>query len=189
MKTAIKLCVFAFLVLVAFRLVSPTPSPNSEQQISFDKSPPASRQSQPVTSSAPDRPHWEYESEDTDAGSHTLLIGCISSNEDLHFEWPYRDNHARLCLKSDGTAFIAISDGQILSGDDHGARIRLGNGHTKLYDLESPSDYSSKAAFIAPAGPVFAAARRGERIAIEVTYYDAGNQTATFSPDAPLRLK
>lgn len=188
MKTAIKVCVFAFLVLVAFRLISPTPQ-SSEQQISFDKSPPASRQSQPVTTSASDGPHWEYESEDTDAGSRTLLIGCISSNEKLHFDWPYRDNYARLCLKSDGTAFIVIGDGQILSGDDHGARIRLGNGRSKSYGLETPSDYSAKAAFIAPAGPVFAAARRGERIAIDATYYDAGNQTATFSPDAPLRLK
>jgi hypothetical protein len=97
-----------------------------------------------------------------DAGSKVERIGCIQSDEMLHFDEPYHDNYATLCFRTDGSAIFSIEDGQILSGDDHGARIRLGNAAPRSFGLDQPSDYSSTSVFIAPASPLFAAAKAGK---------------------------
>jgi hypothetical protein len=142
-----------------------------------------------TTTPAEVAPKWEYSTVGMDAGTKKRLVGCIQSSAKVHLEFPYKDTLATLCLRSDGSAMLSIESGQILTGDNHGARIRFGDAAPRSFSLDQPSDYSSTVAFIVPSGPLFAAARSGKKITVEATYYDAGSQTATFSPDVPLVLK
>jgi len=117
-------------------------------------------------------------------------VGCIDSNEMVHLNAPYEDVFARLCLRTDGAAVIMLrGDGQLLSGDEHDAIVRIGSGQARRFALEQPADYSTNKAFIEPAGPLFAAAKSGKPITIEATYYEAGDQTTTFSPSEALKFK
>ena len=138
----------------------------------------------------PDRPNWDYNSYQTNAGSKTVQVGCIDSDEMVHLNAPYEDTSARLCLRTDGAAILMLNgDGQLLSGEEHGAIVRIGNGPSRHFSLDEPADYSSNKAFIEPAGPLFAAAKAGKPMTIEATYYEAGDQTTTFSPSEALKFK
>jgi hypothetical protein len=118
-----------------------------------------------------------------------MRIGCIDAVDTVHLNSPYLDTRAMLCFRSDKTILFALyGDGQMLSGDRHGAIIRIGDGPARSFSLEEPSDYSSDRAFIVPAGSLFAAAMAGKSISIEATYYQAGSQTLTFAPTQPLDL-
>lgn len=143
----------------------------------------------PVPAAVEPAPTWAYHTNSSDAGAKKVRVGCIESEDQLRFESPYKNTVATLCFRSDGGVWMSIGSGQLLSGDSHGARIRFGDSAPRSYSLEQPSDYSSDAAFIAPAGPIFAAARSGKNITVEATYYDAGRQSVTFRPNAPLVLK
>jgi hypothetical protein len=134
-------------------------------------------------------PSWDYETVDRDAGARKVRAGWIQSDDQIRLESPYENTFARLCFRSDGGVWLSIASGQLLTGKSHDARIRFSNSAPRSFSLEQPSDYSSDAAFIVPSGPVFAAARGGKKIAVEATYYEAGLQTATFSPNSPLVLK
>jgi len=139
---------------------------------------------------APDRPNWDYNSYQTNAGSKTVQVGCIDSDEMVHLNAPYEDTSARLCLRTDGAAILMLNgDGQLLSGEEHGAIVRIGNGPARHFSLDEPADYSSNKAFIEPASPLFAAAKAGKPITIQATYYEAGDQTTTFSPSEALKFK
>ena len=138
----------------------------------------------------PDKPQWEYDTFTMDAGSKTVKIGCLRSDEMVTLNSPYTNVYTHLCFRTDGSVFLGlIGDGQLLSGIEHGARIRIGSEPVKSFSLVEPADYSSNIAFIEPRGPLFAAATAGKQIYIEATYYDAGVQTVTFSPPEPLKLK
>jgi len=144
----------------------------------------------PAAAPAPEKHDWDYDTATMDAGSRPVKIGCIESDQMVHLNSPYEDTFARLCLRTDGAAlFILNGDGQMLSGEGHGAIVRFGDGPAKRFSLEEPADYSSKEAFVEPAGPLFAAARAGKPITIEATYYEAGQQTVTFTAATPLNLK
>jgi hypothetical protein len=134
-------------------------------------------------------PSWDYQTVDRDAAARKAHVGCIQSDDQISLKSPYENTFARLCFRSDGGVWLSIASGQLLTGDSHDARIRFSNSAPRSFSLEQPSDYSSDAAFIVPSGPVFAAARAGKKIAVEATYYEAGIQTVTFSPDSPLVLK
>jgi hypothetical protein len=144
--------------------------------------------SQSATSPTP-VPTWEYHTMSSDAGAKRILVGCIESEDELRFESPYKNTVATLCFRSDGPVWMSIGSGQLLSGDSHGARVRVGDATPRSFSLVQPSDYSSNAAFIGPSGPLVAAARGGKSITVEATYYDAGSQSVTFRPKAPLFLK
>lgn len=146
----------------------------------------------PATSAVPKveaSPSWTYETVDRDAGAKKEHVGCIQSDDQISLKSPYEDTFARLCFRSDGGVWMSISSGQLLTGETHGVRVRFGDSAPRSFSLEQPSDYSSDAGFIVPSGPVFAAARAGKKMAVEATYYEAGMQTVTFSPNAPLVLK
>ena len=178
MKTFGKL-VFAMVILLAgFTVFLLAPAHSS--------TPDSTAQASTVQPSTPDKPGWKYETISMDAGSKAEKMGCIQSDETLQFRFPYHDNRADLCFRSDGGVFLTIQDGQILTGD--GARVRIGATPVRSFRLDEPTDDSSTVAFLAPAAPLFAAARSGSKITVEATYYNAGNQTITFSPDAPISI-
>jgi hypothetical protein len=143
----------------------------------------------PVQTAAEPAPTWKYHTASSDAGAKSVLVGCIESENELRFESPYKDTVATLCFRSGGNVWMETGSGQLLSGDSHGARVRFGDAAPRSFSLVQPSDYSSNAAFIVPAGPIFTAARSGKEITVEATYYDAGSQSVTFRPKAPLVLK
>jgi hypothetical protein len=150
---------------------------------------PATPDASVVPPATPEKQQWDYDTFTTDAGSKTVKVGCLRSDEMVTLNSPYSDVFAHLCFRSDGSVFLGLmGDGQLLSGDEHGARVRIGNGPVRSFSLVEAADYSSNLAFIEPHGALFAAAAAGKQIFIEATYYDAGQQTATFSPSEPLKL-
>jgi len=131
-----------------------------------------------------------YSTYQSDAGSKTIKIGCLESEQPVYLSDPYSDTFEKLCFRSNRDVLLILEGrGQLLSGDRHGARIRVGDGAPRSFSLEEPSDYSSQSAFIEPSSPLFAAASLHKKISIEATYYDAGSQTTTFTPSEPLNLK
>jgi hypothetical protein len=136
------------------------------------------------------RSKWDYSAVEMDAGNRTEKVGCIESDNLIELKWPYKDVYADLCFRSDSTVYLhLLGDGQLLSGEGHGAKIRFGEGSAHSFSLEQASDYSSNGAFIKPAGPVFAAAKASKTIIINATYYQAGSQSVAFVPAEPLKLK
>jgi hypothetical protein len=197
-KVAVFLGVAAlFVVFIVFFLTLTPTKPNADSAGNpvpeTASNAPASQPDTPQAPAAapvPEKHDWDYDTGAMDAGSRPVKFGCIGSDEMVHLNSPYEDTFTRLCLRTDGAAlFILNGDGQMLSGEGHGAIIRFGDGPAKRFSLEEPSDYSSKEAFVEPAGPLFAAARAGKSITIEATYYEAGQQVVTFSAATPLNLK
>ena len=139
---------------------------------------------QPPTS---DKPVWKYETTSGDAGQ-AEKVGCIQSDEMLQFKFPYHDNRADLCFRSNGDVFLTVQDGQIPTGDGYFARVGIGDAPVTSFSLYEPPDDSSTVALLAPAAPLFAAARSGSKITVEAIYDNAGSQTITFSPDAPISI-
>jgi len=138
----------------------------------------------------PAKPRWDYSTINMDAGSKVVKVGCIQSDEMVALNSPYSSVYASLCFRTDGAVlFVLDGDGQLLSGDNHGAKIRIANGPARSYSLVEPADYSSNRAFVEPEGPLFAAAKVGKTITIDATYYEAGDQTVSFAPSQPLSLK
>jgi hypothetical protein len=192
--------VFSILVALPFLIDSDSfadflimMSPQSGTKVGSGDNKQAPSQNAAQTASVPvavePAPGWEYHTNSSDAGAKKVLVGCLESKDELRFESPYKNTVATLCFRSDGGVWMSIGSGQLLSGDSHGARIRVGDAAPRSYSLVQPSDYSSDAAFIVPAGPVFAAARSGKNITVEATYYGAGRQSVTFRPKAPLVTK
>lgn len=173
--------VFAIVILLAgFTVFLLAPAHSS--------TPDSTAQASTVPPSTPDKPVWKYETISMDAGSKAEKMGCIQSDETLQFKFPYHENRADLCFRSNGDVFLTIQDGQIPTGDGYFARVRIGATPVRSFRLDEPTDESSTVAFLAPAAPLFAAARSGSKITVEATYYNAGNQTITFSPDAPMSI-
>lgn len=194
------LLIVSISAFVVFTIVLMLPSGTNKTASSNDSSavttsgPPASSaeppQDAPAAVPTPARPDWTYDSYQTNAGSKTVQVGCIDSDEMVHLNSPYEDTYERLCLRTDGSAIIVLNgSGQLLSGEEHGAVIRVGEGPARRFSLVEPADYSTNEAFIEPAGPLFAAAKAGKPITIEATYYEAGNQATTFSPSGALKFK
>ncbi len=194
-KLLLGVCVGALAVLVFFAIALTIGlgkiGRNADQPPSAGgASPTESSQNQTTVSSTPDHPHWVYNALQTDAGTKTIRFGCIQSDEMVHLNSPHMDAFARLCLRTDGAVLLILNgEGQLLSGEGHDATIRFGNGPPDSFSLEQPADYSTNSAFIEPASPLFAAAEAGKKITIEATYYKAGEQTVSFTPPEPLKLK
>jgi len=182
-KMLIFLGVFAALMILLTVFSTPH-KPDSDQASSPDaQTAPTAQapvpatttpQTTDITPAEPSRQQWNYE---------TVTVDMVTLNS------PYSDVYAQLCFRTNGDVFLGLlGQGQLLSGDYHGARIRVGSGPAKSFSLVAPADYSSNVAFISPHGPLIAAARAGKQIFIEATYYDAGAQTLSFSPSQPLDL-
>jgi len=197
-KMLIFLGVFAALMILLTVFSTPH-KPDSDQASSPDaQTAPTAQapvpatttpQTTDITPAEPSRQQWNYETVTMDAGSKTVKVGCLRSDEMVTLNSPYSDVYAQLCFRTNGDVFLGLlGQGQLLSGDYHGARIRVGSGPAKSFSLVAPADYSSNVAFISPHGPLIAAARAGKQIFIEATYYDAGAQTLSFSPSQPLDL-
>lgn len=173
--------VFAIVILLAgFTVFLLAPAHSS--------TPDSTAQASTVQPSTPDKPVWKYETISMDAGSKAEETGCIQSDETLQFKFPYHENRADLCFRSNGDVFLTIQDGQIPTGYGYFARVRIGATPVRSFSLGEPTDDSSTVALLTPAAPLFAAARSGSKITVEATYYNAGNQTVTFSPDAPISI-
>jgi hypothetical protein len=187
--------VLAFIVVIILTSGTRTTPSAGDQSLAATAAPVVSApaDSAPAASNTePAQPasNWDYSTVEMEAGSKTEKVGCIASDNEVDLRWPYQAVRAELCFRTDATAYFhLLGDGQMLSGDEHGAKIRFGDGPARSFSLEQPADYSSNGAFIEPAGPVFTAARGGKTIVIEATYYDAGSQSVAFIPSEPLKLK
>jgi hypothetical protein len=149
---------------------------------------PAAAANAAAVSIAADQSHWRYSMENGIAG-HAERTGCLDSGGMVFLGEPYNSEHASLCFRSDGIAFLRLDgDGRIASGAGYDATVQIGDGPVKKIATLKSGDQSLGVAVLSPAAALFAAARTGKQIAVTATYDQDVMQPLTFAPQEPLRL-
>jgi hypothetical protein len=141
-----------------------------------------------AVSIAADQTQWRYSTERNAAGE-AERVGCVDSGGVVFLGEPYNSEHASLCFRRDGMAFLKLDgEGRIESGAGYDAKLQIGDGPVERIATLKPDDQSLGLAILSPAAPLLAAARSGKRITLTATYDEDVTQALTFAPHEPLHL-
>lgn len=130
---------------------------------------------------------WSYESEESAMGDGATRTACVTSENEVRLQWPYENVKADLCLRNSKQfgrdAFVALhGDGQILcrSYETCELRIRYGDGKPRSIRGIGASDGSSNIVFIVDRASLESSIKSADKTAIEMEFYQAGNQAFVF---------
>lgn len=160
-----------------------------------DQLPPGEAALEPVSAVSPAavsvataRNAWRYSTERNAAGQ-AERVGCVESGGRVFLGEPYSSEHASLCFRADGMAYLRLEgDGRISSGAGYDAKIQVAEDPVQTVATLKAGDQALGVAILSPATPLLAAAKGGKPITVTATYDEDVTQALTFAPQEPLKL-
>lgn len=192
----IALAVFVGLAILG-AIVGPPPANKTATATSPTATAPASESASNASApapaaSAPTEPaeppsEWQYsENRDEMRGSSERFASVTSENE-LHFGFPYGDTRARLELRQSARfgfdIMVSVESGQFTCYSFSGGRIavKFDDGPIRNYGCNRPSDGSTEIIFIENQQQFLSQLRRARRVVIEAEFFREGRQQLIFN--------
>lgn len=137
---------------------------------------------------------WEYETKQDKMSSRDTKFASITSENSLSLSFPYQGHnkgflYVRQKQGKPVDIFISIMKGQIPCPgymDGCSVTVRFDNDKATKFTATNPSDHSSDTFFIRDATRFLKRAKTANKILIQFTVYDAGEQILEFLPSATL---
>ena len=133
------------------------------------------------------RPEWRYSSQNDPMNDRPTRTACVWSTNEVVLDFPYGNTRAELCLRDSPQygrdAYVALEgNGQILcySYRDCIVRVRFDDEEARTFPAVGPSDNSTNIVFIRNRDRLERGLRSAERTAIQIEFYQAGQQALIF---------
>jgi hypothetical protein len=131
--------------------------------------------------------NWSYYTNDDPMSDKDIEFACVTSDNKVDLDFPYGAVAAELCVRDSAQygrdAYIQLLDkGQILchSYSECELMIRFDKAPARTFEGVGPSDNSSDTVFIRARNTLESNLRKADRTAIQLPFYQAGNQTFIF---------
>ena len=131
--------------------------------------------------------NWRYTARTDEMGDVTKTA-CTTSLNEVHLGFPYGSTRARLCISyaiEEGDAkgldvyVELVGRGQIL--DSEGAEVRFDKDEPQLFETVGAADGSEDTVWLEKEYDVVHSLKKSNRMAVKLTYYQAGNQILLFN--------
>lgn len=140
----------------------------------------------PMVVALPPYTPWTYAQTNHGLTGQPIREACVRSTNVIQLDWPYEPQRLMLCLRMHPEwgqdAIIRLPEGGqfVCRYSGCSARVRMGGAAPSNYTLGESSDGDNDMLFISNDRRFVQALRGVSEVAIEATYYRAGNQTALF---------
>lgn len=136
---------------------------------------------------------WQYETSTDKLSGKESKTATIRSDNSLSLAFPYEGvNYGRLIVRQHPQygldVIVAVSKGQIMcySYDRCTQKIRFDDGGVEKLTVLAAADNSADVVFFAYPKWAIGKLKNAKEIVIQLTMYQAGNQTLVFTADKPL---
>lgn len=130
---------------------------------------------------------WDYHSQADPMSDRRTEFACVRSTNQVRLGFPYGSPHGRLCLRNSPQhgrdAYVELEgNGQILcySYRNCSIQVRFDDEQARNFTAIGASDNSTNIVFIRGRDRLERALRTADRTAIQLEFYQAGNQAFIF---------
>ncbi|BCW89133.1 hypothetical protein sos41_22890 [Alphaproteobacteria bacterium SO-S41] len=112
-------------------------------------------------------------------------FACLISDTTLHFDFPYGDVSANLCIRKSprwgNDVILSVSKGQFLCKyDGCSVRVRFDKNAVATYSVLEPSDNSTTSLFVQGFDKFVSRTRKADVTIIEAEFYQSGWHQMVF---------